>query len=121
MRDCLRRGTPHPHFHFNRVVQTPCRQSFNFLRNRRREEKCLPLLRTFFDNSPDIGKKAHVQHPIDLIEDEKFKPREVERAALHVIEQPARCGHDDIKAPAESLVLPAVANSPVDQSHLEYA
>ena len=54
---------------FVRIAKAPGRKTLDLLWNSGREEKRLTLLRTFLDDAPDIRKEAHIEHPVDLVED----------------------------------------------------
>ncbi|MNS87259.1 hypothetical protein D3C72_1211970 [compost metagenome] len=49
--------------------------------------------------------EAHVEHAVGFVQHQQFHLGEVDGALRHVVEQPARRGHDDIDAALEGLDL----------------
>ena len=49
--------------------------------------------------------EAHVEHPVGFVEREDFNRGQIDRASLHVIDQPARRGDDDVGALTQRLDL----------------
>lgn len=73
-----------------------------------REHGSLPTAQRhgrMLDTVPNLGKKAHVQHPVRLIENEELDPLEGDPPPLHKVEEPARGGGEDVAASAESVKL----------------
>lgn len=62
----------------------------------RGKHQILPLLRQQLQHAPDGMNEAHVQHAIRLIENEAAHILQVQTALLGQIEQPARCGHEQV-------------------------
>ena len=54
-----------------RLVLELVRQRLDLPGERRGKQKRLPFLRQRLDNLPDGRKKAHVEHPVRLIENQK--------------------------------------------------
>mmetsp|Transcript_14447 Transcript_14447/g.44650 ORF Transcript_14447/g.44650 Transcript_14447/m.44650 type:complete len:347 (+) Transcript_14447:189-1229(+) len=74
------------------------------------EEQHLPILPHPANNGSDVVLEAKVQHAVGLVEDEVGHLREVYRARLGEVEQAAGRRHDDVRAPAELVLLrPLVA------------
>jgi hypothetical protein len=48
------------------------REQFDLLRERRGKHQRLPLLGQLLHDAPDVRQKSHVQHPVGLIQHEKF-------------------------------------------------
>src|SRR6516162_9210228 len=72
-----------------------------------REHQRLPPDRKLGNNLTDVMDKAHVEHPVGLIENEALDLAQSERIALHKIKQPARRGDKNIRASEESANLDA--------------
>jgi len=81
----------------------------------RGEEKGLSLPREGVDDPPDIGKEAHVEHAVGLIEDEDLEPAEVDVPTGHVIEESARGRDDHVDAGAEGVLLGGHADAAIDR------
>ena len=87
-----------------RHVHTPglacefCGKPHDVRRERCREEQCLPRSRQRRQHAAKRGEKAHVEHAVGLVERENFDRRQVDRPSLQVIDEPARCGDDDVGA-----------------------
>ena len=57
------------------IPETPRREAADFLGNRSGKKQGLALLGTGLDNPAHIGKEAHVQHAINLIENQEVELR----------------------------------------------
>ena len=68
-----------------RLVQKTVGKLANFAMSRR-EQKVLARRRQRRENPADVGKKAHVEHPVRFIENENLDAGEVHRPLLEVIE-----------------------------------
>ena len=79
-----------------------------------REEQCLAKRRQQADNALDIRDKAHIEHPVGLVDDENLHICQQHLAALEMVEQPARRGDQHIDPLVESRVLVGKAD-PADQ------
>src|SRR4029077_15094749 len=71
---CVRRRASYSNFNLNRIAQAPCGEALDLFGNRRRKKQSLSLLRALFNDPSDIGKEAHIQHPIHLVKHEKLQP-----------------------------------------------
>ena len=58
-------------------------------------------------DAPQLGEKAHVQHPVRLVEDEDLDLVEPRASRIEVVVEPARRGHDDLRALFERVSLRA--------------
>ena len=83
-------------------------------RHRRAEQHRVPVDRAGLDEPLDVGQEAHVEHLVSLVEDERAHVGEVERAAVEVVDQPARRPDDDVHAALERCGLLLVGRSAVD-------
>ena len=63
-----------------------------------REQQVLPDRRQQRDDALDVGHEAHVQHAVGLVEDQHRDLVEHHRLVLHVVEQPAGRGDQDLHA-----------------------
>src|SRR5690606_33720222 len=63
--------------------------------------------------------EAHVEHPVRLVEHEDLDAREVEAAAVEVVEQAAGRGDDDVHAAPERLELRPDPDTAVDGEAVE--
>ena len=70
---------------------------------------------TFCDDPPQIVDKAHVEHPIGLVEDQHLDVRQVHVALLHQVQQPARRGDQDIHAVVQGADLGRLAHAAIDR------
>ena len=61
-----------------------------------------------------LGQKAHVQHPVGFVQDERLDFGQVHIALLQMVEQPARRGDDDVHAAPQLLHLLGHARAAVD-------
>ena len=63
----------------------------------------------------EILAEAHVEHLVGLVEHRDLERRQVERAALEMVAQPARRADDDMRAVAERAALLRLASIPPTQ------
>ena len=77
----------------------------------RREEEGLPLLREPAEDAADVGEEAHVEHAVGLVEHQHLEAVEADIGMLHVVEEPAGRGDDDVHATAEGGLLRAHADA----------
>ena len=64
---------------------------------RRREEHRLPVARQAAHDPVDLGLKAHVEHPVGLVEDERADVRKIDEAPLREILEPAGGRDEDVR------------------------
>jgi hypothetical protein len=79
------------------------------------EQQRLPLIRQHFENTPHVVDEAHVEHAVGFVEDEYLDVGQVNRALLHVIEQPAGRRDDDVGAAAQLVLLRIDADAAEDR------
>ena len=84
------------------------------------EEQRLPVCRTLADDPLDGREKAHVEHPIGLVEHEHPDATEAERSALEQVLEAPRRGDDDVRA-GGLLGLSMQADAAVDGGHPQCA
>ncbi len=68
------------------------------LRHGGREEQRLALDRQLGDDFADVVDEAHVEHAVGFVEHEELDLAELQRVALHEVEQAAGRGHHDFDA-----------------------
>ena len=74
----------------NRLFERQMRQPPDFRRQRRRKKHGLALARHVIQDAVEGGRKSHVEHAVRLIQNEGVHAREADRAALQVVQKPAR-------------------------------
>ena len=74
-------------------------------RHRRREEERLALRREVLEDAADVRQKAHVEHPVGLVEDEDLEVIELRVGEAEVVEQASRRRDQDVGARAERVLL----------------
>lgn len=89
-------------------------KSFDLGGHRRGEQQGLAVLRERTNDAPNVWEKAHIEHPISLVEDENLKVPEVHIAALHVVEEPPGRGDDDVDPAAKRILLWTHSNTAID-------
>ena len=89
------------------------------VRRRGCEEQRLTAAGERGDDTPDVGPKTHVQHPIGLVEHQHLEPVEVRRLTLQVIEQSPGRRHDEVDSRAQRLCLPLRADAAVHRDARE--
>ena len=119
LRHRLRGIRPPPHLHGRGLVEKLVRQRLDLRRERGGKKQRLPLLRQRPDDPPDAGEKAHVEHPVRLIEHEKLNARKVAVPPLHQVEQPAGARDDQLHAIAQRLDLRTLAHATENQRHAQ--
>jgi len=87
--------------HLGGVSQQRRREALDLLREGRGEHQALSSRRQQADDAADRREKAHVEHPVGLVEDEDLDRAEIERALRRVVEQPAGRRDDDVHAARE--------------------
>lgn len=80
------------------VIENGSGEGLNGRREGGGEEEGLLFAREGGDDLFDVAEEAHVEHAINFIEDEKFDAGEVDVALVHVIEETARAGDEDVDA-----------------------
>ncbi len=111
VRDRFRRRTTHADFNQLWFAKNPFGKSLDFRWQSRREEKGLPIARNFFNDLTDLRQKSHVEHAIDLVENENVYIAKMERLLFEMIDQPPRCRDNDIDAAFQIVALLAVTDT----------
>ena len=79
----------------------------------------MAFARTFFHEPAHVGQKAHVQHPVGFVEHEKFHLVQLQRALFEMIEQTSGRGDHDVRAGAQFVGLPAVADAAINHGDFQ--
>ena len=104
----LRRGC---NFNALRVVGQFARQVADHAVERGREQQRLALGRATRGDGFDVVDKAHVEHAVGLVQHQHFQAREVDLAALQVVDQAAGGRHHHIDRLRQALQLQAVGRA----------
>ena len=78
------------------------------------KQQRLPPAGDLGDDPPQIVDKAHVEHPVGLVEDQHLDVREVHEALLHQVQQPPRGGDQNVHALVQCGHLRPLADAAVD-------
>jgi hypothetical protein len=97
--------TRHIDLDTHRVTLKLARQGRNRRRHRGREEHRLALAGHTADDLFDVRQKAHIQHPVGLVQHENLQVLKAHVLAAHMIHQAPRRGDDDVDAPAQFVGL----------------
>ena len=104
---------------FDGILQAPFCEGLDRGGHGGGEEKGLPLAgRAEVDDLADVGEEAHVEHAINLVEDEGADVAEIEGAAGLKVEEASRGGDDDVGAFFECFDLGAVSDPTVEKGNL---
>jgi hypothetical protein len=114
MADQGRHGVRRGHRNLARIAHELHRQRLDRRRERGREQQRLPLARQRRDDALERRQKAHVEHAIGFVQHQRVDAGEVDRALLHVVDQPARSGDHHVHAAAQRVDLRAHADAAED-------
>jgi hypothetical protein len=78
------------------------------------EKHCLAMCGHGGDDSPHVPDEAHIEHTVGLIEDEDLDVSQVDGATLHMVEEAARRGDDDIDALMKGVKLALDIHAAID-------
>ena len=95
------------HHHDDGIAQDVVRERADIGGHRRREHERLSFDRERPEDPADVGKKAHVEHPVRLVEHDDLERGIVDVAEPHVVQEPARRRDDDLGAGAKRPLLRA--------------
>jgi len=84
------------------------------LGQRRGKEQGLARARKCRDHPSQRRHKTHVQHPVGLVQGEDLDRGEIDRAPLHMVDQPAGRRDDDVDAVLQRLDLRAHGDTTED-------
>ncbi len=97
-----------------RIVLVRAADGFDLAAHRGGEEEDLSIDRCAVDQAPDRPEEAHVDHPVRLVEDDRFDAVEADVAAGDEIFEATRAGDHDVDTAAKGLTLVAVPDTAVD-------
>ena len=97
-----------------RIPHRPLDERFDLGRDRGGKQRGVPVARAAVEDAPHIRQETHVEHAVGLVQHQELDLVELAGAALHVVEQPAGGGHQDIHAVAQGVLLLAVADAAED-------
>ena len=106
-------------FDFLWVTQELVRQFFNALRVGGREEQGLAACWAVFGDEYDVLVKAHVEHAIGLVENERVERVKAQVAAFQVIHDAPRCADDDVRAVFQAAPLRSDGRATAQRQHLD--
>ena len=86
-------------------------------RHGRREQRGLPVLRSFAQYQLDVLGEAHVKHLVGLVEHDDLKAAQVQRSPGDVVERAPGRRHHDVDATVKRTQLPADRLPAVDRQH----
>ena len=107
------------HGHPDRVAKDGVGEPLDLPRHRRREEEGLPLRGELVDDPADVVDEAHVEHPVGLVEDERFDGPQRHESLRHQVEEASGRGDEDVDPPPEGLRLRALVDAAEDDGVLE--
>ena len=97
-----------------RRAQEFVRKPLDLARQRGRKQQGLALMRKGPHNAADVWQKAHVEHPVSFIENEKFQPGEISEPLAHKIQQATGRGDHDVGTVAQGVLLGDFADAAED-------
>jgi len=80
------------------VLQHGIGQPLDFGREGGREQQTLPRLRQHIENALDIGNKAHIQHAVRLIQNQRLDGMQADGFLFHQIQEAAGRCHEKFDA-----------------------
>jgi hypothetical protein len=93
---------------------------FDLTRQGGGEKKGLPVfLGEVLYDTANVGQKAHVQHAVGFVKNEKLQAGEIGASLIHKIHQPAWSGDNQINSVAKSFFLGTFPHSAVNGSYPE--
>lgn len=88
-------------------------------RHGRREQRDLLVFRGLGQDAVDLFGKPHGEHLVGLVEHQVVDVRQVQRAALEVVDHPARRADHHVGAAFQSGQLHGVGGAAVDRQHVD--
>jgi hypothetical protein len=104
--------------HVDRRSREFGRQPRHLCRQRRRKQQRLTFAWQRRQDAAQRRQKAHVQHPIRFVQCQDLQTRQVDRALLHVIDQPSGRCHDHVDPVAERFELGSHRDAAEDRRDL---
>jgi hypothetical protein len=115
-RALARRALAH-HGDAHRVAEVTRRDPTDCRRDRRREQRGLPLGRGLVQDGFEVLGEAHVEHLVRLVQHDRAHSVESQRAALQVVDGPPRSGDHDVDSPPQPPELLTDRLSAVHRQH----
>ena len=103
-----------------RVVQDASRQLLDFLRHGRAEHQVLPFCRQFGNYFLDVVDKAHVEHPVGLVQNKNFNVRQIDQTLTDQIVQSARAGDQNFHALLDGFDLRPLTHTAKDDGAAQF-
>ena len=104
---------------FRRVAQIGLGDAADLAGHGRREQRDLARFRHFLQHGLDIVDEAHAQHFVGFVQHQRLEFGQIKRAAIEVINDPARGADNDVNAALQRLQLRVVALAAIDRQHVE--
>ena len=98
--DALHRGVARRHLNMCGLAQQAVGEIANLVAEGGRKQQGLFLLGDERQHLLDVMDKAHVQHAVGLVEHQDLDLAQVQRTLASMVQQAARCGHQDVHAAA---------------------
>jgi len=117
--DGLDDGVLRGHLHLLRVAHELQRQRLDLRLEGGREQQGLALLRQAVDDALDRRQEAHVEHAVGFVQDQHFDRVKLHAAAVQVVDQTARAGHQHVHAATQLLDLRLHADATEQGGHIE--
>ena len=102
------------------VLEGALCQTVHVARYRGREEQRLALLGQRVEDLPHVGREAHVEHPVRLVQHQHFEPGEIRVATTHVVEQASGRGDHDRDTLPQSARLRLHGHAAVDSDGVQF-
>ena len=99
------------------IAQGPAGELLDLRRQGRREEEGLAVGGALLDDPLDVRQEAHVEHPVDLVQDQDVDLLKGAVALLQVVQEATRRRREDVHAALQVIGLLPVADAPVDDRH----
>ena len=103
----------------DRIAQVRVGDAPDRRRHGRRKQRDLARRRGLLEHGFDVVDEAHAQHLVGFVEHERGQLREVERAALEMVDDATGRADDDVHAAAQAGELRAIGLAAVDRQHVE--
>ncbi len=104
---------------FGRVLEIGLRNAADRRRHGRGEQRHLALFRQLLQYRFDVIDEAHAQHFVGFVQHQRLQLRQVQGAAVQVIDHPARGAHHHVHAALERAELLGIRLAAVHRQHAE--
>ena len=118
--DALHRAGHGVHLHEGGVVQDACGQLLDLFGHGGAEHQVLALCGQLCDDLLHVMHKAHVQHPVGLVQHKDLEVRQVDMALSDEVVQTARAGNEDVHALSDGLHLRGLAHAAEDDGAAQF-